>query len=412
MFVFAMLIITLVFIFIINNLIKRDLNLPSNYLIGTFILGSFFALLGNIYWEEKISGLLYVVIVLSIISFIMGENLFYERVRMRKEITVKKNRLLQIMMLSFISVVLNIYFIFLILSINGYNSDLGSIWYLLRIYKLYGEDISNYFISLLVMFSHAAGYISLYFLILRKSKSNIFLHLVIIFLMIINFILSTDRSNFIALLFYIIYLLIFQSNKLKFKQLLLIAVIGVITLAIFIYFATQRNISGGSIFEGFLIYSGSSIVALNKFLANFNRTSNYFGEETFSGIRILINRFYPAFYEGKYFLENITFNNGANTNIYTGIRSFIHDFGIVGNFVIMVLLGTVFGYFSKYRKKPLFLIIFAYYISKLSFLFLAPSITAAILTITQIFQIIFIILIYKVFYRESELNTKESRYGI
>jgi len=397
--ILILMLITLILILILNYAVKKDLNMASNYLLITFITGNFFAILGNYYWKEVISPKLYFVVLFSIIFFIIGEHFLYNKSSSKKNIVINNKRLYIVATISLISLLLNIYHTYQVLMANGYSLELGSVWRFLRIYKFHGEDISNYFVSILVFFSHAAGYISIYYLLQNIKKKNIFLNLFIIGIMLINFALSTDRSNFIYLLFYTIYLYLYNYKQLRIKSLITVMTIGAFTMYIFIYFGNARSFGQSNMYQSFLIYSGSSLVSFSKFLESPLSLNNYIGEETFAGIRILINRFIPTFYEGKYFLEFVYFTNSGSTNIYTGLRSFIKDFGHLGNLTLMFLMGITFGLFSRYRKKPLLLIIYAYFISKISYLFLTPAITTSLFTISQIFQIGCIILIYKIFYR-------------
>ena len=121
--------------------------------------------------------------------------------------------------------------------------------------------------------------------------------------------------------------------------------------------------SDSNVFSSVSRYTGSSLAALNDFLNNFKGNNNeYFGQNTlFSIYRILkrfnhnIPNFYPS-YEFSYFVN-------MRTNIYSAIRRYIEDYGILGHFFITFFLGMFYGIFFDYtvydKKKNFLLIMYA-----------------------------------------------------
>lgn len=402
---------TLILMLVIDIYISKTVLTASNFLITIFIVGTIFSIIGNFTWNERISPNLYIIVICSILVFNIGELLlFRKKLPLEENVVLRHGHLMWILLFSVVSLGLNIKMIIDILILNGYSFDMGNILGFLRIYMVSGDEYSNYLANLFVMFSYGTGYLSIYYLIKNKNRKSILIHMLIILIMIINIILSTNRSTLILVSIYTIVLLLENTGKIKIKHLMYLVGVGFITISVSLFLGSERSFVEFNSFKSLVHYAGSSMIALNRFLTSDFDRNLIFGEETFVGIRMLLNRFFENVHPGVIHKEFIFLIDGSSSNIYTAFRSYIKDFGYIANFVIMFISGFIFGLASNFKKSSLSIIIYAYFISNLSFSLFAPTLFSSLFTIREIFILLFIFLIYKTSYRsfsDDRTNTEK-----
>ena len=179
--------------------------------------------------------------------------------------------------------------------------------------------------------------------------------------------------------------------------------IGLSFLSILLYsFALlgtfTKKVDEGDFLNPICIYTGSSIIALDDWLQRDQIFSiEHLGTESFSGV-LKIGRFLQGEKtkiapDGSNFVRKGKFS----TNIYTGFRAYLSDFGWLGLFIICFFLGLVFRYAYQYvlkRPTTISVLIYTYFFIDFLYLLFAQSITSNLMTPTSFMGIVWIILVY------------------
>lgn len=365
-------------------ILKKNLLSPSVVLCLAFLLSTFFLILNAKKWGVQISEKTVFIVFMTLITFIFGNLMVYifklnNKKNLKGEIVldIPKISLKLVIILDFllalglINFIKNIYELSLI---GGNPGGYKDMLYYVRVAKLNFHDISRLNMNIFY-FAKAISYVCLYsFIYLTIFKGlkikNLYLLSPIIFLLTFV-VLSAARIDIVYLFIYIITIfVVLLYRRENFHALVNKKIILGTTLfwviAVVLFFAAGKLLLGRSdsnVFSSVSRYTGSSLAALNDFLNNFKGNNNeYFGQNTlFSIYRILkrfnhnIPNFYPS-YEFSYFVN-------MRTNIYSAIRRYIEDYGILGHFFITFFLGMFYGIFFDYtvydKKKNFLLIMYA-----------------------------------------------------
>ncbi|MBR8823895.1 hypothetical protein IX293_002170 [Fusobacterium necrophorum] len=367
--------ILLLFFFSYAIFNKNILN-PSVIICSVFLVSTFFSILNIYKWNINFSIKTVLVVWITLIFFIFG-NTTVKLIKfpMKKNynmsaiypISLEKIFLLNIFLMMFLYKYFHdIYDLSLIGgNVEGYR-------YMLKYAKIARLNFNT--VSKVSAYGYyiakSISYILIYmysFVVLSTKKYLKYLYLLSPILIYLAFIfLSTTRTPFIYLIIYslIVYFILYQKfygfNRKLNRKIIFYSIVGLISF--FIAFIAIGVLSGNryNYFNIISIYTGSSITALNTFLETFRENSNnYFGENTFIVLYRILNklgvnipRLYPHY-------EFITLGN-MTTNIYTGIRRYLEDFGMLGLLTLMFLYGQIYGLFFKYiciNKKSQFSII-------------------------------------------------------
>lgn len=205
-----------------------------------------------------------------------------------------------------------------------------------------------------------------------KLKNCVLFLPIILYMPIV--ILTTGRM---ALMIMIIYSFVI-SGILFFKRLghnfhttlkvfVLICLLCILFVFLFLLLGeiTGKGInSDRSIFTIISHYVGLSIPALNTLLNQPEVVSVNIGDSTFLGIYRILTRFGMQLPEVQIFLPFVKFYN-IDTNVYTAIGRYVHDFGYTGMILIMWILGVIYTamyeYVLKEKTHNLYLILYATY---------------------------------------------------
>ncbi len=95
-------------------------------------------------------------------------------------------------------------------------------------------------------------------------------------------------------------------------------------------------------------YAGMSIPSLDAYLAA-PPTGGTFGGETLYGLRDILRTLGFDVEQTKRTLEFVSFN-GFNGNVYTALRRYIQDFGMLGMLAMQFLVGVLFNLFYQYLR--------------------------------------------------------------
>jgi len=337
-----------------------------------FAFTSFISYLNNNNWGVQYGIKLYVLVIVSMICLLVGELIGryvvlskkereHEIIHRRIEIPGAKNLLLII-----------IGIIFIILSIKntvelalsaGYTGGYQILKY--ARWASHSETISH--AKLLTFYKYfiiGVGYIYIYILINNIifgggwNKKDV-KYLPVIFIFLGEIILSTSRADIILITQMVIFMYIIAwriKNKWRIypigKFIFWGSISVVVFFAIFQYLGKFTGKTGiYSAWETFSIYAGSPIAAFSRWLETAASRNRKFGKETFWGLISLLNRFGFGIESVSLTKEFVVFNDGSETNIYTSLRHYYHDFGALGLFIIYLIKGILMTKFYIYIKK-------------------------------------------------------------
>lgn len=367
----------LVIAYFINN---KDIMSPSVLLCIIYFISTLGAIYNIEAWNINLHFKTYIIIILGLVSFILGEwfvNLLKWNNKPRKlsgkeinKITptiiyVQPYKILFTICFQVISLFFYYKEIYRISLYFGGASDLSGVLKNYRLASSYTTQAEgmNTIISQFVNVASVLGYLYLFIFIHNviyvKSKvtRNIVYLLPVILYGVITF-MSASRSE----LFYLViaalimsYILMQKrvnwSINLTFKYIR----IGLIFIVIFIgLFSYSRNLVGRSIeykpIEYVTSYAGGSIQLLDSYTQNPPTSDGHFGSETFIGIQKFFNKIGLSDYQRLYHLE---FRNSGSLggNVYTALRRYYQDFGYIGVFLCQVISAIVYSYFYNMIKR-------------------------------------------------------------
>ena len=170
------------------------------------------------------------------------------------------------------------------------------------------------------------------------------------------------------------------------------------------YFAgllTEKSLHYNNFFDNFANYFSSSIYALNcfiKFPEDFSGQS-FAGIYTFTGIYSSFRKIGISVPEPIFILEYIKCGDYL-TNIYTPLRRYYQDFGLLGDSLIMFLLGFLYTRILLSNKRKytsgIIIIISAYIYQPLFFMCIEERFFMNIIVTTTIQMIVFFIVLYSI----------------
>lgn len=416
----------LAFIFLLFAILSffvsgRDPLSPTFLLSCVFFICNIFSIAGNCYWNVDVSSNVCIFFLYAFFFILLGE-LFSNK----KESLIyseKSIRLLHCNQYTYTQYFIVIIFLFvqcLILYLYhqrlvdmatfiGYKGE--NLQQFVRV-AIIGNGMHVGVIFAIFVPAISAGAIVFFYL----WCSNFINHRKIISLdslLILPFFVSLYSSSFtgarsgaiesIVLIFFIfVFVLREKKGRLNMPRLLFgLLVLMLVLIFVFVFLGTiALRIDDSSYVSSLLVYGGSSIVAFDAWL---NLNGSYFfglfdgalAEESLSGIRVTLNRFFPSIDAASPFLEFLSFPDGTSTNIYTGFRSYVKDFGMMGIPFICSLFGFVFGFCYKCLKlnpTPVKLMLYVYFLKSYVYLVFAPSITSAILSPSQFFWIVWFVI--------------------
>ncbi|MBQ3297825.1 MAG: oligosaccharide repeat unit polymerase [Bacilli bacterium] len=420
--------ILLLYVYINEKDIFSPIFLSLLALLGAFTL----AFIGTFTWntQKEMSMQLVLIFLIGILSFTIGAQIAQKMSIKKKlnkniknkEIKIDKWKVIMSSIFIISTIVLMILEIKRICSYFGYSSN--NISKLLSYYRsksiLYSNEIStktadiNFIIKQMHKTSVVIGVLFIYAFCNNffMNKKNYYLVLPIV-LSMIESLLTSGRSLFMKLI--IIFLLCFLYFKIKKdkqinKKTIIYGAISIISILLIFYImlpllGRSTNIS---FIKYITFYFSCGIPSFDLFLTKIPEHAGYIGEETFTGLYLLLNKFHIVSFTrvSSYGWETI---GGMHSNIYTSLKAYYYDFGYIGVCILQLLFGflsTIYYNFSKSNKNIIFLVIYFYYIYIFieqiraeQFYYLISSTTISILLI--------IIVMYYLLYKFNKKNNKE-----
>lgn len=227
----------------------------------------------------------------------------------------------------------------------------------------------GFFFNQLMEISMAVAYVSVYKLFMRisshKDKTNILLLLIPILDAFLVCLISTDRNKLLmfAIFAIVIMIMFYRENTKKAHSnrsiaIKVIIVVAIIALIFYLFGKTKQYTSDFSSQVG--IYGGSGLYCFNLWLEKFDGPLMY-GKSIFNtfldilqyflgltGIKIDFNTF-------SQIDETIVFRSQNGylfvSNIYSGMRPYVEDFGYFGVLIIPFLLGLFFQWLYTRVKR-------------------------------------------------------------
>lgn len=217
----------------------------------------------------------------------------------------------------------------------------------------------------------AIGYLSVYRFYFKiftpNDKISIVKLLIPIILLVAVVMTSSDRNKFIRFAFYSITLLLlfFMSvHKEKTTNIKIIGIaavmLGIAACTFFLLGVAKQNKS--NFFKTLSIYSASGVYDFNVWIANYSGEKLY-GQATFLNTIDSIGSILESFgikLDGvmSRFDEFISFTSsngyGYSSNIYTGLKPYVEDFGYFGVILFPFVIGIIFHWlFAKVTSKKI-----------------------------------------------------------
>ncbi len=244
-------------------------------------------------------------------------------------------------------------------------------------------------------------------LVIRKWEKKDLLLVAMILEGVVFLFFSASRYVFII---YLVAVAIIYINRLRAtgstrkivnsKGMKYAAVLGVLGLSLFFVLGLFVGKNTSNAFDAVAAYVASPIAALNEFMKGNVQGSQEWGGETLLGIRNLLNRFGFDVQTQSRMLDFIEFGNGYTTNVYTSLRRYLNDFGVVGMCIVQMMFGFVFSLLymvSFNKKKSVFIILYAYLNYKLVLQFFDEEFLSTFFSIDEILSIICLVAVYYAF---------------
>ena len=270
-------------------------------------------------------------------------------------------------------------------------------------------------------FCKALAYIALYSLICNflffKNTKNAIYYITIQIPYMVVMILSTGR---IEMMYYVCYVLVLfmivvsmksEWRKLANKRIIkrIIQAFALVLIAFWVMGYLTGKSSNDSIYKTMSVYLGTPIVNLDIFLQNPSKPE-FFGQETLSGIAKILNGFgadlrvMPPYQLYKQNYANV------NSNLYTSLRRYYHDYGFLGMCFIETILGFVYSYWletiKKRNKLGASVILYAWFFYPIIESAIEERVFNTVFIARTIYDMFFFIIIFFILLNKTELPTE------
>ena len=374
--IFALLFVLLIFLLIEYRLFFHYVLHPAIIVTGVFFLSTFFSAANYSSWGD-ISGTTFGVILVAILLFCIG-------CICGDTIVVKKNKKscnyaklsnffipkgITVMIIIFMAIITALDFND-VRSVSQVNS-MGIVDAVMNARNLLytGEtSISHTFLIQQGLYiSRMVAYVYIFIIYYQRIIMSIrprIINYIPIVLYFIQAFLSTGRTEFMYIIYawlLIGYLIKLRKNSgrrnvdIKYSGKILLA-LGIF-LIIFLLIANMRKSDSVDMFSTLSIYIGSPINALDYYITENGlwSVSNFWGEETQSLCYSILKALGLSDKTSVYVLPPVLFGpNSTMTNIYTSVRRYLHDFGIIGMGIIMLVLGCIYSKIFRIIKSSNF----------------------------------------------------------
>ena len=270
-----------------------------------------------------------------------------------------------------------------------------------------------YYVQHMYTFMMALAYVLLYIVIHNLVFHREVIRSVLPVLVILSFLITssmsggrTDILNYFCYAIVIFVISFYQKNGASHaanKRLILIVLVlgcGAVLLFFLAGVLTGKTFDYDSVTDNFANYFSSSVYALNEFVRNperFAPETDFFGIHCFFGIYTVLRKLGLHIPEPIVALEFIRCGK-YETNIYTALRRYLQDFGMVGLSFIMAGLGALYKgllrsiRFARYSDLIIILVSMICY--PLFFVSIEERFFLSVITTRTVHQAIYVILIW------------------
>ena len=385
---YLLLIIVISILLICLYLDERDFFSPLFLSLTAFDMAFVFAFVGTLSWNNqfKISSELVLIFIVGILAFTLGsilaKNIYDDKIKKKtmrnKKITVENWKIVIASTFIIITIVLMILEIKKVCAYFGFHSN--NISDLLSYYRskgvLYSNEISrntvdiNFIVKQMHKTCLVIGVLFIYaFCNNNQFKKNNYYYLIPVGFSMIESLLTSGRSLFMRLILISFFCyLYFKLKKLKKLDLKTILYGGGVIIGVLVLFYVMLPLLGRNTNVGFIkyitFYFSCGIPSFNIFLLDVPEHVGYLGEETFTGLYLLLNKFNIVDFTriANYSWVSI---GGMNSNIYTSLKAYYFDFGSLGVMLLQFIFGfvsTFYYNYSKNSKKTILFVIYFYFI--------------------------------------------------
>lgn len=421
--------ISLLILFFLSYLItQRDILAPPVLMSGMFIISTLFALINAKNWNIDYSFLSTFYILSGIVIFSLPILFMANKIPSNTEKVLDRKIEIATWKILF-AIVLGLIIVYLyrkemlqLAAQAGYNGQ-SLQWFIRNTTNYEGVLEFSSSIRLLVRFIDITAYIFMFTLInnfiYNNKKAKDLLLIIPILIFIYKTSLTGGRQDILKLIFAgVVQTYILQKakggwNKVISGKYIFIGLSGILLgIPSFYYglFLVGRTTTR-SMMESVSTYIGGPIQHFNQYIQNPISPSQYFGSETLIPILNMLGNAGIIDYKATVHLE---FRKLGVTigNVYTFFRRPLHDFGPIGMYIFVFLIGIFFGilYYIVIRSKSrctlwdINLMVYSY----LFYWIFLSSIEQYSMTIISVFTFIAIVLFYllSVFYWQFKFTPK------
>ena len=225
--------------------------------------------------------------------------------------------------------------------------------------------------------------------------------------------LTSGRIYFIyyAIFVYTLFFLLIKKNvRFSLRKIIkFIIYISIFLFFFFILFAVLANMVGRntshSIFVQLSVYIGGPLISFNKFVNSFNFSKpDYMGEETLIGIYQVLRKIGIIDVPLTRHLPFVQFGDNWG-NVYTAMRRYIHDYGIIASMIIVSCIGFIYEFFygliSKKTYLSLHCFLYAMWIYPIPMMIIDDLFLSNLLGINTIYDLFFLLLLYRIFIKKN-----------
>ena len=374
--IYILFILLLILLFSSLILTRGDILSPWVISIGMILVSCLFAVLYAHKWELHMGSYSTIIIIFSLLLFGLGE-LFVE---VLNELYYKKsppfNHSCEANTLSpviipekvtrYIIVLLMLFLcyyatrIYKISLIGGNNEGIkGMLQYARDVLTTPGNHVGRLGNHMMLFAEAAATIYLLAFInniVLKRHISTMILNLCPVIIYFFFGVINTGRI-FIIKLFAtsLIYFLVLDSKKQKWKKpsIAKVLLLGITAIVIYFILFTILGILKGSsvngIFDKIAFYTGLSIPSFDYFVQTHDGNSLILGEETLYGVHNILRRIGIFIPEKARHLELLYFS-GVKGNVYMSFRRYMNDYGLFGLFLIQFSLGVLYKSLYTFLK--------------------------------------------------------------
>lgn len=411
-----LMIFTMFFLLIVSYYATgKDLIAPSNVMLMTFFLALISALYNLSTWKFNLGLYSSLLIIFSLMITVII-NGYVHQYYSRRNVKIKKENLhairLYILIIFVGYLIMCVILQYRVIRSIGKGS-LSTLMYIYRLSTSYGTGTIEVkaISSKMIDVATAITYICLFNMILFfRSTSLVYkvINILEIILWVFLYFLQGARFEVFSVCisaFIMFWFLRIRETKIikKFniKQVLKIMIIAIVLLYLFYIL---KNFVGRSsdktIVEYLTSYLGGGIPCFDLFIKDPPVKSNVFGQETFYSLieglkrRGIINAPAVSFHK-----EFRTSNNVGIGNVYTALRDYYYDFGVLGMFIMHSIFSVFFSYLyekTKIKMSYIKIIFLSILYNRMVFYMFNNMFFSSDCSISFCFKAIFIILLFNI----------------